>query len=120
MKLAAFKPKVLFGLFKASFQGFSNDNASSMGAALAFYSLLSMAPLLVLVITVAGIFIGRDHAQEVLMTQLSGLLGDTGAEGVSVLLKSASTQKDGLLQTASASSYCSSVRPPCSRSCNRT
>ena len=100
MKLAAFKPKVLFGLFKTSFQGFSNDNASSMGAALAFYSLLSMAPLLVLVITVAGLFIGRDHAQEVLMTQLSGLLGDTGAEGVSVLLKSASTQKDGMIQTA--------------------
>jgi membrane protein len=49
-----------------------------MGAALAFYSLLSMAPLLVLVITVAGLVIGRDDAQALLFTQLSGLLGDTG------------------------------------------
>jgi len=100
MKLAAFKPKAIAGLARTSLAGFSKDNASSMGAALAFYSLLSMAPLLVLVITVAGLFIGRDHAQEVLMTQLAGLLGDTGAEGVSVLLKSASTDKEGFLQTA--------------------
>jgi membrane protein len=99
MKLAAFRPRNLLHLAKASFAGFSADNAASMGAALAFYSLLSMAPLLVLVITIAGIFIGRDHAQEVLFTQLSGLLGDTGAEGVSVLLKSANTSKEGLLQT---------------------
>ena len=99
MKLAAFKPRALAGLTKTSIKGFSDDNASSMGAALAFYSLLSMAPLLVLVITVAGLFIGRDHAQEVLMTQISGLLGDTGAEGVSVLLQGASTEKEGILQT---------------------
>jgi membrane protein len=97
---AAFRPKALLGLVKTSIDGFSGDNASSMGAALAFYSLLSMAPLLVLVITIAGIFIGRDHAQDVLMTQLSGLLGDTGAEGVTVLLKSASTSREGILQTA--------------------
>jgi membrane protein len=99
MILEAFRPKSLLDLVKTSFSGFSSDNASSMGAALAFYSLLSMAPLLVLVITVAGIFIGHDKAQELLFTQLSGLLGDTGAEGVGVLLKSASATKDGIVQT---------------------
>ena len=100
MNLAAFAPRNLFRLVKSSASGWSDDNASSMGAALAFYSLLSMAPLLVLVITIAGIFIGADRAQELLFTQLSGLLGDTGAQGIGVMLKSANMNKDGILQTA--------------------
>lgn len=100
MSLAAFSPRNLWQLVRSSLTGFSRDNAASMGAALAFYSLLSMAPLLVLVITIAGLFIGRDEAQQLLFTQLSGLLGDTGAEGVGVLLKSANTSREGILQTA--------------------
>jgi membrane protein len=100
MKLAAFRPRTLLQLLKTSFAGFSEDNASSMGAALAFYSLLSMAPLLVLVITIAGLFIGRDAAQDLLFTQLSGLLGETGAQGVNELLRNASSDKEGFLQTA--------------------
>ncbi|MGE5095919.1 MAG: YihY/virulence factor BrkB family protein [Betaproteobacteria bacterium] len=100
MKLSAFKPRTLWRLLKSSFTGFSQDNASSMGAALAFYSLLSMAPLIVLVITIAGLFIGRDEAQQLLFTQLAGLLGETGAQGVNVLLQSASSDKEGALQTA--------------------
>jgi len=77
----ALAPRALGGLAKEAFAGWKADNCLSMGAALAFYSLLSMAPLLVLVITIAGLVIGRDEAQTLLMTQLSGLLGDTGAEG---------------------------------------
>lgn len=100
MNLAAIVPGDLYRLLKSSLGGYSKDNASSMGAALAFYSLLSMAPLLVLVITIAGIFIGADRAQELLFTQLSGLLGDTGAQGVGVMLKSANMNRDGILQTA--------------------
>ena len=71
----------------------------SMGAALAFYSLLSMAPLMVLVITLAGVVIGRDEAQSLLLTQLSGLLGPTGAEGVRTVLARASHDDSGLVQT---------------------
>src|SRR3954464_8388979 len=91
--------KDLFGLLKRSVSGWSNDNASSMGAALAFYTLLSMAPLLVLVITLAGLFIGRDEAQDILMGQMSGLLGDTGAQGVQVLLEAAQNPEGGLIAT---------------------
>jgi len=96
----ALAPRALGGLVKEAFAGWKADNCLSMGAALAFYSLLSMAPLLVLVITIAGLAIGRDEAQALLMTQLSGLLGDTGAEGVKVVLEAASRDKDGILQTA--------------------
>ena len=96
MKLS---PKAIFGLAKRAVSGWSNDNASSMGAALAFYTLLSMAPLLVLVITLAGLFIGHDEAQDLLMTQMSGLLGDAGAEGVQSLLAAAQNPEGGLIAT---------------------
>jgi membrane protein len=99
VKALLLDPRSLRGVVRKSIAGFSADNASSMGAALAFYSLLSMAPLIVLVITIAGLFIGRDDARQLLFTQLSGLLGDTGAQGVSELLRSATTDKDGILQT---------------------
>ena len=92
-------PRAMPGLLKSAASGWKADNCLSMGAALAFYSLISMAPLLVLVITVAGLAIGRDEAQALLFTQLSGLLGDTGAEGVKVVLDAAAGKKDGVLQT---------------------
>ena len=97
--MSALALRALPRLAKEAFAGWNADNCLSMGAALAFYSLLSMAPLLVLVISVAGLAIGRDEAQSLLMTQLSGLLGDTGAEGVRVVLDAASGQRDGILQT---------------------
>jgi membrane protein len=92
-------PQALLGLVKRSASGWSNDNASSMGAALAFYTLLSMAPLLVLVITLAGLFIGRDDAQQLVLTQMSGLLGDTGAQGVESVLQAAQNPEGGLIAT---------------------
>jgi membrane protein len=92
-------PKDLWALVKRAFSAWSEDGANSMGAALAFYTLLSMAPLLVLVITLAGLVIGRDEAQQVLMTQLSGLLGETGAQGVRTVLESADNKEGGILAT---------------------
>ena len=89
----------LWSLLKGAATGWKADNCLSMGAALAFYSLLSMAPLLVLVISIAGLMIGRDAAQDLLMTQLSGLLGETGAQGVRTVLEAASTEREGILQT---------------------
>lgn len=87
-------------LLKLALKGWKADNCLSMGAALAFYSLLSLGPLLVLVITLAGLFIGRDQAHELLLTQMSGLLGETGGQGVRTVLESASDEKQGLIQTA--------------------
>ena len=95
-------PKALLGLFKEAFKGWKADNCLSMGAALAFYSLLSMAPLLVLVITVAGLVIGRDEAQQLLFAQLSGLLGDTGAEGVRTVLDAADSEEEGIIQSVAS------------------
>ena len=89
----------ILDVFKLALKGWKADNCLSMGAALAFYSLLSIGPLLVLVITLSGLVIGHDEAYDLLMTQLSGLLGDTGAQGVQTVLQSASKDEKGILQT---------------------
>ena len=92
-------PGAFWRVTRSAVSGWSKDNCSSMGAALAFYSMLSMAPLLILVIAVASLAIGHDRAQEVLMTQLSGLLGDAGAEAVRSVLDASATHKDGVIAT---------------------
>jgi membrane protein len=92
--------RTLLALAKDAFRGWKEDNCLSMGAALAFYSMLSLAPLLVLVVSIAGLVIGRDEARELLLTQMSGLVGETGGQGIQTLLDSASSRKEGLLQGA--------------------
>lgn len=67
-----------------------------MGAALAFYTLFTLAPLLVLVIMLAGLFVGRDEAQALLMTQLTQLLGEQGAAGVKSVLDAARSESRGV------------------------
>lgn len=86
-----YHPRTLYRLLSDSVVAFLDDGGPSMGAALAFYTLLSMAPLLLLVIMVAGMVIGPEQARVVLLGELGGLLGETGAEGVRSVLAAAST-----------------------------
>ena len=71
------------------------DGAASMGAALAFYTLFSMAPLLLLAISVAGIVIGTDTARDLLMNQLTSLMGEQGAGAVRSVLERANEKSEG-------------------------
>lgn len=87
------------GIAKRSLKGWMDDGAASMGAALAFYTMLSLGPLLVLVITIAGMVMGREAAQVALMSEVSGLLGDTGGEAIESLLNAASTEEGGIIAT---------------------
>lgn len=89
----------ILALAKDALKGWKADNCLSMGAALAFYSMLSLAPLLVLVVTVAGLVIGRDEARELLLAQMSGLVGETGGRGIQTMLDAASTKEEGVFQT---------------------
>ena len=75
-----------------SFNGWRDDNASSMGAALAFYTLFSLAPLLLVALAIAGFFFDRSQAQGLLMTQLGELIGERAAHGIEILLQAASDQ----------------------------
>ena len=80
----------LWSLVKQSAEAWSDDYASSMGAALAYYTLFSLAPLLLLVIAVAGVVFGADAARGAVVSQLGGLIGEEGSVAIQGLLKSAS------------------------------
>ncbi len=82
-------------LISEAAQSWSDDNAPSMGAALAYYTLFSIAPLLLIVIAVAGLVFGEQAARGEVMDQLSGLVGIQGAMAVEDLLKRVNRPEEG-------------------------
>jgi membrane protein len=73
------------------------DNASSLGAALAFYTLFSVAPILIIAVSIAGYVFGDDNAQNQVLAQLQQLVGEAGAAAIRGLLTSAHySDKKGL------------------------
>ena len=86
-------------LVKRSLRGWIDDNASSLGAALAFYTLLSLAPLAIIIIAVAGLFIGSAHAQDLLVAQLSQLMGERSAHAIAEVVANTRNRSSGLIAT---------------------
>lgn len=76
-----------------------DDRAPTMGAALAFYSAFSLAPLLIIVIAVAGAVFGEDAARGAIVGQLAGLVGAPAAEAIQTLLKAAQDTKTSVFAT---------------------
>jgi membrane protein len=76
-------------LVRDSVAAWMDHNASSLGAALAFYTLFSIAPILVIAIAIAGYVFGASVAETHLLQQMKGLLGESGAVAVQGLLASA-------------------------------
>ena len=95
MKLLSHLPN----LFKLSYQEWKEDHASRLAAALAYYTIFSLAPMLVIVIAVAGLIWQRDAVQTSVMNQIGGLVGAQGADFVSSLLNSASNPAQGIVAT---------------------
>ena len=79
--------KDLWGLVKAAASGWVDDYAQSMGAALAYYTIFSIAPLLLIVISIAGLVFGDQAARGEIFNQLEGMLGAPGALAVQGLLE---------------------------------
>jgi membrane protein len=80
-----------------------DHRADSKGAALAFYTLFSITPILVLAIAVAGYFFGAEAAQGEIVAQVQGLVGPNGAQVIQALLASARDPAAGLVATLVAS-----------------
>ena len=91
--------KEAWSLFKEAIGSWVEDFAPSMGAALSYYTLFSIAPLLVIVIAVAGLFFGIDDVRGALFLQLSGMVGEEGAEAVEQMLESANRTGEGAIGT---------------------
>lgn len=75
------------------------DAALSLGAALAYYTLFAMAPLLVLVIAIAGLALGRAAAQGEIVAQMAGLMGPEGAKMIEDMIARASRPSSGIVAT---------------------
>lgn len=80
-----------------------DHRAGSKGAALAFYALFSMTPILILVIAGAGYFFGAEAAQGEIIAQLEGLVGRNGAQAIQALLAGARDSASGLVASTVAS-----------------
>ncbi|WP_230841461.1 YihY/virulence factor BrkB family protein [Gloeobacter morelensis] len=89
-------------LLKETGQEWSNDKVPRLAAALAYYTFFSLAPLLVVVIAVAGFFLGPDAVRGQLDNQIAGLVGQQSASAIQELVKSAYHPTSGFTATAIA------------------
>jgi membrane protein len=92
--------KAVYVLFKEACLAWAEDNAPSMGAALAFYTVFSLAPVLIVAITVAGLAFGQKAAEGEFSRQLQGLVGETGTRAVQALIQSANRPALGVIASA--------------------
>jgi len=86
-------------LVRKAVSAWIDDGAQSMGAALAYYTVFSIAPLLIIVIAVAGFVFDREAVQGEIAAQLQSLIGSDGAIAVQGLVKSASEPAHGIIAT---------------------
>jgi membrane protein len=86
-------------LFKQAFTEFGEDKAQRLGAALAYYTIFSLAPLLLIAIAIAGMVFGREAAQGQIFGQLRGVLGSQAAQAVQEMVKGAAKPKSGTIAT---------------------
>jgi membrane protein len=83
-------------LLRDTVEGFIEDDALSRGASIAYYTLFSLAPILLIVIAIAGLAFGGDAARGAIVDQLSGLMGGKSAEALQAMIESASDPKTGM------------------------
>lgn len=86
-------------LIKESIAAFIDDEALSHGAAIAYYTIFAIAPVLLIAIAIAGLAFGQAAAQGAIVDQLSGLMGKQSAEAVQSMLQSASNGYSGTIAT---------------------
>ena len=89
--------KSIFKLIKQAFSEWQQDKASMLAAALAYYTVFSIAPLLVIAIAIAGAVFGQDAAQGEIVSQINQLVGQEGAEAIEMILANADRPELGSL-----------------------
>ncbi|GGE52632.1 membrane protein [Pedobacter psychrotolerans] len=81
--------KGIWSVLKAAFTGFGDHKVTKLSGSLAYYTVFSMAPLLVVIISLCGIFLGREIAEGQVYAQLEGFLGRESAASLQELIKNA-------------------------------
>ena len=91
------KAGVAFGLLKDTFSRWREDEAPRMAAALSYYTAFSMAPLLILAISIAGLVLGREAAEGKIVEQIGGLVGKQSAAAIQSMIQAANRPSKGIL-----------------------
>jgi membrane protein len=94
--------KTIWTLLKETFSEWREDKASRLAAALAYYTVFALAPLLIIVIAVAGLVFGQEAARGELIAQIQGLVGQEGAQLIETMVESASKPTSGIIATTIA------------------
>jgi membrane protein len=99
IRLVPFLAVETFEVARAAVRGWTQDRAASMGAAIAYYTVFSIAPILLLIIAVAGLLFGDKAAQGALVHSLSDVIGADGAQALESLIKHAAVGAAGPIAT---------------------
>jgi membrane protein len=91
--------RAVLGLLRMTFSEWYGDNAPRLGAALAYYTVFSLSPLLIIVIAFAGLVFGREAAQGEIVAQLHGLIGEESAKAVQAMIENAYKPSSGVIAT---------------------
>ena len=89
----------LLDIFKRTYQDWKEDRASRLAASLAYYTIFSIAPLLVIAIAVAGFIWEAEAVEAQVMAQIQGLVGEEGANFIADLIESAGNTAEGTFAT---------------------
>lgn len=92
-------PGAFLRLLRDTFNEWNEDKAPRLAATLAYYTIFSIAPLLVIAIAIAGLVFGQEAARGQLDNQIQGLIGPVGADAVQEMIQSASKPSSGILAT---------------------
>jgi membrane protein len=84
-------------MLKATMLAFIDDEALSRGAAIAFYTATSIAPIILIVVAIAGLVVGHDAAQKSISSELGGLMGQQTADVLQSAVASAANKSSGLV-----------------------
>ena len=86
----------VWSVLRATVDEWFDDKASRLAASLAFYTVLSLAPLILIVLAIAGVFLGEEAARGHLSTEISDLGGPTGAAAIEAILENAQDKSSGI------------------------
>ena len=95
MMMPHITPRAAFDLLKTTYHEWSEDKASRLAAALAYYTAFSIAPLILITIAIVGFVFGDEAAQGQVFGQLNGLLGEQGAAAIEESVRTSSQNKSG-------------------------
>jgi membrane protein len=92
--------KAIRDLLTKSFSMWNQDNAPRLGASLAFYTILSISPLVILVVSIVSLVFSRSSAQSLLLAQVQSLIGASGKDAVQAMLVSGQKPSSGIVSSA--------------------